>query len=77
MRQGCKQIKLKESTIIMCGGEPTDHKCNDDLAVYLLKNGERVEMTDENFEKYKEEIVGGSVVCSICGRAAIDNALWI
>jgi hypothetical protein len=29
MRQGCKIIKIGTSSAIICGGEPTDHTCND------------------------------------------------
>ena len=34
MRQGCKIINLGESTAIICGGEPTDHVCNENAMVY-------------------------------------------
>lgn len=30
MRKGCKVIDLGDSAAIMCGGEPIDHKCNED-----------------------------------------------
>jgi len=77
MRQGCKTIKLGEATAIICGGEPSDHKCNEDASILILKNGDRISGTEENNEKHYKELVGGSVCCSICGRAAIDNAMWI
>ncbi len=77
MRQGCKTIKLGDATAIMCGGEPTDHKCNEDASVLLLKDGSRVKDADGYYEKHWENVVGGSVACSICGRAMIDNAMWM
>ena len=76
MRQGCKIVNLGKTTAIMCGGEPTDHKCNEDLDLLLLENGDRIENTPENYEKHFTEVRGGSVACSICGRAAIDNLMW-
>lgn len=72
----CNIIQIGDSTAIICGGKP-DHVCNSEQAIYILQNGEWVEMTDENFEKYQTQIVGGSVVCSICGRAAINDAPYI
>ena len=77
MRQGCRIIKIGDANAIICGGEPNDHKCNEDSSVLILSDGERMEATDENYDKYKEQITGGSVACSICGRAAIDNAHWL
>ncbi len=72
---GCELIKLGESTVILCGRKT--HECNEDLNVLLLSDGERVENTPENWEKYQDKITGGSVGCSICGRLAIDNAMWL
>jgi hypothetical protein len=70
---GCKVITLESgSTAIICGGEP-DHVCNEDATVYMLKSGEEIPMTDENFEKFKDQISGGSVACTICGRSAFIN----
>jgi len=77
MRQGCRQFKIGDTTGFICGGEPADHTCNEDATIYILKSGERIPMTDDNFEKYKDEITGGSVACSICGRAMIDNASYL
>lgn len=57
------------------GGKP-DHECNSDGAIIMLRNGERVEDTEENREKYYDQASGGSVVCTICGQAAIDRAMW-
>jgi 16S rRNA G966 N2-methylase RsmD len=51
-----------------------NHMCNDQGSIYILTDGARIEATPENFEKYKEKISGGSVCCSICGKAAIDEA---
>ena len=48
MRQGCRQI----GSVIMCGGEPTDHKCNDKgLVIYEFSDG----FTGTLFEKAKAE----------------------
>lgn len=70
----CEIINLGEdANVIICGGEK-DHECNEDSSVFLLENGERVEITPENQEKYMEQIRGGSTCCSICGHAAIDDA---
>jgi hypothetical protein len=42
MRQGCRQINLGTSTVIMCGGEPQDHKCDDNGPfVYDFSDGFR------------------------------------
>lgn len=74
---GCKVIKLgSDATAIMCGGK-SDHECDEKDSVLLLSNGERVSDTPENWEKYNKDVIGGSVCCSVCGRAAIDNAAWL
>jgi hypothetical protein len=71
---GCKVIKLGENTTaFICGGKP-DHTCDEKAGILMLKSGERVEDTPANQEKYRNDICGGSVACSICGGAAIDNA---
>lgn len=71
---GCKIIQIDETTTaIVCGG-PADHVHNEDGRVLLLSGGEQVEDTDENEKKYADKIVGGSVCCTICGHAAIDDA---
>lgn len=77
MKQGCRTFKIDGITGFICGGEPTDHKCNENMAILILSSGERVEQTDENYEKYRDQITGGSVACSICGRAMIDNANYL
>ncbi len=41
----------------MSGGKPTDHKCNEDLGLFLLANDDRMENTPENWEKHKEVLV--------------------
>ena len=73
----CKLINLgNNATAIMCGGKP-DHECDEKASVLLLADGDRIEDTPENQAKYMEQIRGGSVACSICGRAAIDDAVWL
>jgi len=81
MRQGCKVIDLGESTAIICGGEPADHKCNEDAICYdtnesrfFFKNSEEA---DKWYKDNYENVRSCSVACSICGRAAIDNAMWL
>lgn len=75
----CQLIQLENgATAFMCNcGKNKDHECNEDSVVLLLDDGNRVEYTPENQEKYQNEIRGGSVCCSICGRAAIDDACWL
>jgi hypothetical protein len=75
----CQLIQLENgATAFICNcGKSKDHKCNEDCSVLLLANGERVADTPENQEKYQNEIRGGSVCCSICGHAAIDDAYWM
>jgi len=82
MKQGCKIIDLGESKAIKCGGEPADHECNEDAICFDTKDGERVQFKDpEQADKWYNEnhkkVIGGSVACSICGRAAVDNAMWL
>jgi len=81
MRQGCKIIKLEHSTAIMCGGEPTDHKCNEDAICYDTNEGrfffKDIKEADKWYENNYKNVTGGSVACSICGRAMIDNAMWL
>ena len=74
----CQLITLPGGgTAFICNGHAKDHTCNEDGGIYLLSDGRRVPDTEENFEKFKEEIVGGSVACTICGHAAIDSAPWL
>ena len=48
MRQGCKTIDLGKSVAVMCGGEPTDHKCNEDAMCYETITGERFLFKNSN-----------------------------
>ena len=94
MRQGCRHIQIGNTTAILCGGKPTDHKCNEDNVVYDFSDGFRGTLFDKarkeklnlnmcdadklHFIRERGiEIRGASVACSICGRAAIDNAYWL
>lgn len=81
MRQGCKIIDLGDSTAIMCGGEPTDHKCNEDAICYNTNEGRFFFKDSKEADKWYNDnyknVRGGSVACSICWRAAIDNAMWL
>lgn len=90
MRQGCRIINQDGLSGIACGGEATDHECDEKSIVYTFSDGFRGSL----FEKAKAEslnlnmcdkdkmyflneknirLISGSVACSICGRAAIDN----
>ena len=94
MRQGCNIIKFDHCTAIVCGGELTDHKCNERSTIYEFSDGFRgtlfekaikehinPQMCDEDklyFLRQKDiGIRSASVACSICGRAAIDNAWYM
>jgi hypothetical protein len=81
MKQGCKLVNLGESTAIICGGEPTDHQCNEDAICYDTNEGRFFFKNSEDARKWYDDnyksVVGGSVACSICGRASIDNAMWL
>jgi hypothetical protein len=81
MRQGCKIIDLGNGKVIMCGGEPTDHKCNEDAICYYTNEGRYFFNNKKEAEKWFNDnymnVISGSVACSICGRAAIDNAMWL
>lgn len=70
---GCQVIKIDENITAIVYGAPADHKCNEDGRILLLSNGERIEHTDENLKKHIQNVVGGSVCCTICGHAAIDD----
>ena len=74
---GCKLITLgKDTTAFICGGK-SDHECDDKASVILLADGSEIEDTPENEERYRGEIRGGSVACSICGRSAISDAPYL
>lgn len=71
----CEVIDLGNGrTAMICNCKKTDHVCNDDLNVIILANGDTHDNTKENSEKYHNEVVGGSVGCSVCGRLAIQDA---
>lgn len=81
MRKGCTVIKLSDVTAIICGGEQTDHTCNEDAIVYTTKHN-RFFFHDRKtasswYSKHYKEVLSSSVACTICGRAAIDNAMWL
>jgi hypothetical protein len=90
MEQGCRVLQLGKTTAIICGGEPTDHKCDAKKTVYEFSDGFRgtlfdkarkeklnLDMCDDDKMYFLLErgidLRAGSVACSICGRAAIDN----
>lgn len=74
----CELITLENgATAFVCRGHTKDHKCNEDLVVFLLADGRRVPDTEENRKKYWGDVRGGSVACSICGHAAIDDAPYL
>lgn len=81
MRQGCKIIDLGESTAIMCGGEPSDHVCNENAVVYETSDKkvffEDIKEAGIWYDNNYKSVKSGSVACSICHRAAIDNAMWL
>ena len=71
----CELITLPNgATAFVCNCKKTDHECNGDKCILLLSNGDRVEDNEINRIKYEKQVVGGSVVCAICGKAAIDSA---
>ena len=64
---------------IICGGKDnSDHDCEEYYteSILLLEDGSRIENNEENRAKYEKEVRGGSVSCSVCGHAAIDDA-WM
>lgn len=78
MKKGCRIIDLGESTAIVCGGEQTDHKCNEDATVYETNDGERFLFNEEKrsnewYDRHYQNVCGSSVACSICGKAAFDD----
>lgn len=74
----CEIIQLSETaTAIMCGGQPDDHVCNEDGIVLIISDGEEVPDTHENRVKYEKEMRGSSVCCTICGKSAFSNAMWL
>ncbi len=63
------------NNIFICGPNQCDCDTNG-KGILLLKNFGECEDTPENREKYKDEISGGSVSCSKCGKSAFGDALW-
>lgn len=72
----CELINLPGGgTAFICGGHHgKTHECNEDGGILLLDDGQRVPDTEENQKVFAEKIRGGSVACTICGHAAIDDA---
>lgn len=93
MRQGCKIIQLGESVAIMCGTQPDHEcnekaivcEFSDGFVgtVHDKAKAEKINlnMCDEDklyFINEKDiQIRSVSVACTICGRAAIDNAMYL
>lgn len=82
MRQGCKIIKIGDSTAIICGGEPNSHVCNENAVVYDTNDGYRhyfdnAVIAKDWHDKNYQSVIAGSVACSVCKRAAIDNTMWL
>lgn len=70
----CKVIRIG----IICGGEQ-DHECDEKAIMYETTSGERFFFTDVTEERrwyneHYQRVIAGSVACSICQRAEIDNA---
>jgi len=79
---------MSQCKCFICGPGSRDryHECNSDgIGVLVLDDGSFVPDTPESHEKYynrndppeKWRVRGGSVTCSICERAAIQDAYWI
>ena len=73
----CEVIKLGDCTAIICGRK--DHECDEKATVYGTRNGQDFYFKDANegkkwYDKNYRDVTMGSVACSICGRAAIDDA---
>lgn len=80
----CEVIKIGNGTAIICRGNHEspicEHKCNEVASVYELRNGERIFIIDNDDQWFAEnfkEVISGSVACSICRRAVIDNAPYL
>ena len=74
----CEIIKIGDSTAIICGCKP-EHECDEKAQVYETPDGQRFffsnsEEGDKWYNENYERVTMGSVACSICGGAAIDNA---
>lgn len=75
----CQLIKVGESLAIVCGGERLDHQCNESGIVYETTSGERLyfKSSEDSLQWYNQhhtETIMGSVCCSVCGHAVIDDA---
>jgi len=74
----CELVTLENgSSVFICNCTKKDHECNEEASILLLVDGSRIKNTSENVDEYLSQIVGGSVCCSTCGRAAIDNAPYL
>ena len=68
-------------SVFICGSQQ-NHECDSSgKAIMILRDGRRVESTEENFQKYQASgevgVMGASVTCSICGKSAIEQAMWM
>jgi len=75
----CDIIKIGEGTTIICGRQPHDHNCDEKASVYETNNGQRFyfRQGNEGDKWYRDNykiVRMGSVACSVCGGAMIDNA---
>ena len=93
MRKDCRLIKYEGMSGIICGGESNhkcDDKLfiyifSDGFRGSVFDKAKKeklnLSMCDDDKVHFLHEkgidIVGGSVVCSICYRAAIDNAWYM
>lgn len=74
----CDVINNGNIAAIICGGHK-DHDCDDMASVYETKDGQRFLFRSDTEAKkwYNDNYMHttmGSVACSICGVAKIDNA---
>lgn len=73
----CDVIKIGESTAIICGRHK-DHECDEKAIVYETNEQRFYFRSDTEAQKWYDDnhvpITMGSVACSICGGAMIDNA---
>ena len=65
---------------IICGCKK-DHECNEDATVYETRDGNRHTFKDDSeaktwHQENYQNVLMGSVACSICGEAMIDSA-WM
>jgi hypothetical protein len=64
------------ATIHICGGK--GHECDSNgPSVIVLDDNTEIPDTEENHEKYKKRIRGGSVTCSRCGKSALSQGMWL